>query len=215
MTSFKQARIESLLMTIDQLSMAKIRHLQQIHDLKSYSNACRVVKQLSPYVHETTHDKEKVLYLNKEGRQLIGSTKEVKRNMTIEHTLLCNEAYLYFNCPIDWKTEYVVEVKERVPSFDIQFKGLSISGKKKVVADASFSRNGYFYLVEIDNTRGMGDNKKKIESYVDVFPNIQDRNGLVPSLNVFTTNDSRKRKFEEWMKQQNLRGEVRTFDEVK
>ncbi|USK69890.1 hypothetical protein [Peribacillus asahii] len=71
------------------------------------------------------------------------------------------------------------------------------------------------HLAEIDNTRGMGDNKKKIESYVDVFPNIQDRIGLLPSLHVFTTNDSRKRKFEEWMKQQNLRGEVKTFDEVK
>ena len=215
MTSFKQARIESLLMTIDQLSMAKIRHLQQIHDLKSYSNACRVVKQLSPYVHETIHNKEKVLYLNKEGRQLIGSAKEVKRNMMIEHTLLCNEAYLYFNCPIDWKTEYVIEMKERVPAFDIQFKGLSLSNKKKVVSDASFSRNGYFHLVEIDNTRGLGDNKKKIESYVDAFPMIQDQLGLLPSLHVFTTNENRKRKFEEWMKQQHLRGEVKLFEEIK
>ena len=215
MISSKQARIESLLMTIDRLSMAKIRHLQQIHELKSYSNACRVVKQLSPYIHETLFNKEKVIYLSKEGRQLIGSMKEVKKNMLIEHTLLKNEAYLYFNCPIDWKTEYVIETKERVPSFDIQFKGVSLNNKKKVVSDASFSRNGYFYLIEIDNTRGMGDNHKKIESYTEAFQIIQDQLGLLPSLHVFTTNSNRKRKFEEWMKQQGLRGDIKTFDEIK
>ncbi|MGG4267451.1 hypothetical protein [Peribacillus simplex] len=196
--------------------MAKIRHLQQIHDLKSYSNACRVIKQLGPYIHETMFNKEKVIYLNKDGRELIGSKKEVKKNMLIEHTLLCNEAYLYFNCPLDWKTEYVIETKETVPtSFGIQFKGLALSSKKKVVSDSSFSRNGYLHLIEVDNIRGMADNKNKIESYVDVFPEVKDRLGLIPALYVFTSTEDRRRKFEGWMKQHNLRGEVKTFDEIK
>ncbi|USK85748.1 replication-relaxation family protein [Peribacillus asahii] len=201
-------------MTIDQLSMAKIRHLQQIHELKSYSNACRVIKQLSPYVHETMHNKEKVLYLNKEGRQLIGSTKEVKKNTLIEHTLLRNEAYLYFNCPIDWKTEYRIESKEKVPTFDIQFKGLS-PATKKVVSDAAFTRNGYLHLVEIDNTRSMSDNYKKIESYVNMLADVRERLGLIPALYIFTHTNHRRRKFESWMKKHNIRGEVKTFEEIK
>lgn len=159
-------------------------------------------------------DKEKVIYLNKDGRELIGSKKEVKKNMLIEHTLLCNEAYLYFKCPIDWKTEHVIETKETVNSFGIQFKGLALS-KKKVVSDASFNRNGYLHLIEVDNTRGMADNKRKIESYVDVFPEIKSKLGTLPALYIFTTTLDRKRKFEWWMKQHNLRGEVKTFEEIK
>ncbi|MFC8561429.1 hypothetical protein [Peribacillus frigoritolerans] len=147
---------------------------------------------------------------------MIGSKKEVKKNMLIEHTLLCNEAYLYFNCPLDWKTEYAIETKETVPaSFGIQFKGLALSNKKKVVSDATFSRNGYFHLIEVDNIRGMADNKNKIESYVDVFPEVKNRLGLIPALFIFTSTEDRRRKFEGWMKQHNLRGEVKTFDEIK
>lgn len=196
--------------------MAKIRHLQQIHDLKSYSNACRVIKQLSPYINETMFDKEKVIYLNKEGRELIGSKKEVKKNMLIEHTLLCNEVFLYFRCPVDWKTEYILETKESAASsFGIQFKGLSLLNKKKVVSDASFNRNGYLHLVEIDNTRGMADNKKKIETYAEIFPNIKNSKNMFPALYLFTTTEDRKRKLEGWMKQQKIRGEVKTFKEIK
>ncbi|MFE3973208.1 hypothetical protein ACFX4X_03760 [Peribacillus sp. YIM B13481] len=156
------------------------------------------------------------MYLNKEGRELIGSNKEVKKNMLIEHTLLCNEAYLYFNCPLDWKKEYIIETREPVTSsFGIQFKGLALSNKKKVISDATFSRNGYLHLIEVDNIRGMADNKSKIEAYVDVFPEVKSRFGLIPALYVFTSTEDRKGKFEGWMKQHNLRGEVKTFNEIK
>ncbi|MFJ7471092.1 hypothetical protein ACIQWI_21355 [Peribacillus frigoritolerans] len=211
MTSFKQQRIESLLMTIDRLSMAKIRHLQQIHDLKSYRNACRVIKQLDPFIHETFFDKEKVVYLNKAGRQLIGSTKEVKRNSLMEHTLLRNEAYLYFNCPINWKTEHRIESKEAVPTFGIQFMGLS-PAKKRIISDASFNRNGYMHLIEIDNTRSMIDNRKKIDAYTDVLQEL--RKSTSPILYIFTTNLERKRKFEVWLKEKNVHGQVKTFSEI-
>ncbi|MGG4200751.1 replication-relaxation family protein [Peribacillus frigoritolerans] len=212
MKSFKQQRIESLLTTIDQLSMAKIRHLQHIHDLKSYRNACRVIKQLDPFIHETFFEKEKVVYLNKAGREMIGSTKEVKRNSLMEHTLLCNEAYLYFNCPIDWKTEHRIESKEAVPTFGIQFMGLS-PAKKRIISDASFSRNGYLHLIEIDNTRSMNDNRKKIEAYAEVLQDL--RKNAAPILCIFTTNVERKRKFELWLNERNIHGQVKTFYEVK
>lgn len=198
-------------MTIDRLSMAKIRHLQQIHDLKSYRNACRVIKQLEPFIHETFFDKEKVIYLNKAGRELIGSTKDVKRNSLMEHTLLCNEAYLYFNCPIDWKTEYRIEAKEAIPTFGIQIMGLT-PAKKRIISDASFNRNGYMHLIEIDNTRSMIDNRKKIDAYADVLQEL--RKSTAPILIIFTTNLERKRKFELWLKEKNIHGQVKTFSEI-
>lgn len=195
-----QERLESLLMTIDTLGMCKIKHLQQIHDLKSYRNACRVVKQLSPYLHEVFHAKEKVVYLNKEGRDLIGSKKERKANTLIEHTLLANEAYLHFNCPLDWKREYVLEEKPKSSIKGLHIGGLKLASKK-VIADAAFTRNDYLYLIEIDNTRKMIDNRKKIKTYLEM---------LRPShkLIIFTTTEDRKRKFEGMLKG---RGEVLIF----
>ncbi len=191
--------------------MAKIRHLQLTHDLKSYSNACRVVKQLSPYINETMFDREKVLYLNKEGRELIGSTREMKKNSLMEHTLLGNEVYFHFNCPVDWKTEYTIE-KEPLNTRGILFGGMSLV-KQKIVADACFTRNGYLHLIEVDNTRSMIDNRKKIDSYADMLVELKKR--TAPILCVFTTNKERKRKFEDWMKKKNIRGEVKTFEEIK
>ena len=190
-------------MTIDRLGMAKIKHLQQIHDLKSYRNACRVIKQLSPYLHEMFHNKEKVVYLNKAGCDLIGSRKGVKKNNQIEHTLLANEAYLYFGCPIDWKREYVIEEKTRVSGLQLQLGGLKLASKK-IVADAAFSRNGYLYFVEIDNTRMMIDNQKKVESYLETLKPSQ-------KLYIFTKTESRKKKFDMWLKG---RGEVIVFDNL-
>lgn len=197
-----QERQESLLMTIDTLGMCKIKHLQQIHDLKSYRNACRVIKQLDPYVHETFFEKEKVIYLNKAGRELIGSQKEMKVNSHMEHTLLANEVYLYFGCPLDWKREYVMEEKPKLNG--IQFGGLKLVNKQ-VVSDAVFSRNGYLHLIEIDNISKMTDNKKKIETYLSM---------LRPShkLYIFTKTKERKKKFGEWLKG---RGEVKLYDEIK
>ena len=190
-------------MTIDRLGMAKIKHLQQIHDLKSYRNACRVIKQLSPYLHEIFHNKEKVVYLNKAGCDLIGSRKGVKKNTQIEHTLLANEAYLHFGCPIDWKKEYVIEEKSRVSGLQLQLGGLKLASKK-IVADAAFSRNGYLYFVEIDNTRMMIDNQKKVETYLETLKPSQ-------KLYIFTKTKSRKKKFDMWLKG---RGEVIVFDNL-
>lgn len=191
--------------------MAKIRHLQQKHDLKSYRNACRIVKQLEPYVQETFHNKEKVLYLNKQGRELIGSTKEVKKNSLIEHTLLANEAYFHFNCPVDWKTEYTMEFMPRSQS-EIICAGVKLEGKK-IVADATFNRNGYLHLIEVDNTRSMIDNKKKIDTYADLWKEI--RKQSVPILYIFTTNNERKKKFQAWLQAKNLHSQVMCFSEIR
>lgn len=195
-------------MTIDKLGMAKIKHLQRIHDLKSYRNACRVVRQLEPYTHQVFHEREKIIYLNKEGRELIGSKKEVKRTSYMSHTLLRNEAYLYFNCPLDWRTEHPLETHQKaLTAFEIQIKGVTPVNKKKVIADAVFTRNGYLNIIEIDNTRNMSDNKKKIELYREIMPKLQ-----MPKLYFFTQTEERKRKLQEWAK--GLKCEVMTFKEI-
>jgi Replication-relaxation len=215
MLASTQERVEMLLYTIDALGMVKIKHLQKIHDLKSYRNACRIVShQLKPYIHETYFNREKVIYLNKEGREMIGSSKEVKKNSQIEHTLLRNEVYFYFGCPHDWKTEIKFEVADRFNASGISFRGLDVP-KKRVVADAVFSRNGYLHIIEVDNTRTMTDNKKKIELYAEILPHIRKKYDQAPVLYFFTTTTMRQMKLVEWIKAKGIRNEVHTFDDIK
>lgn len=212
MQSYTQQRVENLLTTIDRLGVVKIKHLLAIHDLKSYRNACRIITtQLRPFIHETYYQNEKVMYLNKKGKEFIGSEKEdIKISQRTLHDLLRNEVYIYLRCPIDWKNEYVLEVKQKQNKLGINFGNLNVVAKKKVIADAAFSRNGYFHLVEVDNERKMIDNRKKIESYREVLPAYKDK---LPILMFFTKTEHRKQKLEEWLK--GLRSEVKTFDEIR
>lgn len=191
--------------------MVKISHLQIIHDLKSYRNACRVVKQLENYTSVSFHNKSKVIYLNKAGRELIGSINEIKKTSLTDHMLYCNDAYIILNCPSDWRREESFEIEQQaLSSLEIKINGLSRKAitTKKVIADATFERNGYLHLIEIDNTRKMIDNKKKIETYSELFKQKRDK---VLKLNIFTTTNDRKYKFEKLLTANKLRGEVQVF----
>lgn len=199
-------------MTIDILGVVKIKHLQKIHDLKSYRNACRVVQQLKPYVNESFHNREKIIYLNKAGRELIGATKEVKKTTQIDHDLLRNEVYLHFQCPVDWQPEYITEIEiEVVPTLEMKINGVKPATKRRIVSDAAFIRNGYIHLIEVDNIRDMSDNKKKIQRYEELIPLIKE---AVPVLLFFTTTVDRKRKLENWCKGKGFRFQVKTFNEL-
>lgn len=185
--------------------------MQAIHQL-NYRNTCRIIStQLRPYIHETYFNKEKVIYLNKKGRELIASDKdEIKVSVQTIHSLLRNEVYIYFQCPYDWENEYKLTAHIEQPNhFGISFQGLSLSNKKTVISDAVFKRNGYFYLIEVDNTQDMRKNQKKIETYREVLPNYKED---TPCLCFFTQTEARKKKLEEWLK--GIRHKVLTFGEI-
>ena len=200
----KQERIELLLKTIDKLGVTTIRQLQRIHNLGSYRNACRIITQLEPFL-KVIRGREKVFYLNKEGRELIGSEKEIKNSTQLEHKLLTNEAYIYFGCPSDWKTEYRIEHKEEIKDIIIRIGSGKSMMKKIVIADAHFAGN----LVEIDNTRHMKDNMKKIENYREILKLKK----LNSKIYFFTTTNSRKEKLKKGLAGMNH--QVLTFDEIK
>ena len=199
--------------TIDRLGVVKIKHLLEIHDLKSYRNACRIITtQLRPFIHETYYQKEKIIYLNKKGRQFIASESpefEVS-NQTI-HSLLRNEVYIYFQCPQNWKNEHALSIDIKVPKTIPMFtSNLPISNKKKIVSDAVFNRNGYLHIIEVDNTQDMRANKKKIETYKEILPAYKEE---TPILYFFTKTESRKKKLEEWLK--GIHHKVFTFEEIR
>jgi hypothetical protein len=116
--------------------------------------------------------------------------------MLFDHMLLANDAFIYYNCPSDWKREYVIETEQKDDySFAIQVKGVTLATKKKIVPDAVFSSNGYIHLVEIDNTRSMQDNRKKIEKYKEMWDDIRKQFGSQPKLCIFTLSDKRRKDF--------------------
>lgn len=198
--------------------MVKIKHLLHIHDLKSYRNAARIIStQLKPYINETFFEREKVFYLNKEGRDLIGSMNGPQKPTLILHTLLRNEVYLYYQFPQEWKTEYTIETSIK-PQRNVDIiinSNIKAKDKLKVVSDAMFTRNGYVHFIEVDNTRDMIDNRKKIETYAEILPLIRKDYKEAPVLIFFTTTEDRKRKLSDWLKGRSIRHEVKTFDEIK
>jgi hypothetical protein len=121
-----------------------------------------------------------------------------------------NEVYIHFNCPQDWKIEYPIEMKmNTIDDFKIFSSGITPT-TKKVIADAAFRKNGWLYLIEVDNERKMIDNHKKIETYKELFPALKEKN---PVLYFFTKTESRKQKLKEWLK--GIRYEVKTFEEIR
>ncbi|GIN60552.1 hypothetical protein J27TS8_05450 [Robertmurraya siralis] len=191
----KLERIEEILSTIDRLGVVSVKQLHEILRLGSYRHTCRVVSQLEEYLN-VVRSQQKIVYLNKEGRQLIGSEREIKKSVLFDHMLLNNEAYIYYGCPSDWKREYTIEITQEPEfSFGIQIKGMSITKKKTIISDAVFSRDGYIHLVEIDNTRSMQDNRKKIQKYKEMWTEIKSQFGQQPKLCIFTMSEKRKREF--------------------
>lgn len=187
--------------------------------MKNYRYACYVISKFKHYLNTTYFQKEKVFYLNKEGRNLIGSDNEITKASQIEHNLLRNESYIHFDFPLDWQLEKSLSYKLDKPSvpgnnnievkadgrIEVKTQGFEI---KRVVSDAYFSRNGYEHFIEIDNTRDMKDNKKKIEQYQKGLKNMQ-------KLEIFTTTNNRKEKFQKWCSEAKIAANVYTYEEIK
>lgn len=207
-------RKEQILSTIDRLGVVSVKQLHDITRIGTYRHTCRVISLLDEYLN-VVRSSHKIIYLNKEGRKLIGSEKEIKKSVLFDHMLLANDAYIYYKCPVDWKREYhieVVEQKKEEFAFEIQVKGVTVA-KKKIISDAVFSRDGYSYLVEIDNVRDMQDNKKKIERYKEMWSEIKRHFNAQPKLCIFTQSKKRKQDFIQMCGK--LPSEVFTFDEIR
>lgn len=203
-------RKEMILSTIDRLGIVSVRQLHEILKIGSYRNMCRIVGQLEEYLH-VDRSREKIVYLNKDGRNLIGSDREVKKSALFEHMLLVNDIFIHYGCPKTWQREHSIILQNSpVYEFQIQVKGISPKSEK-IVSDAKFERNGYTYLIEVDNTRSMTDNKKKIKKYVENWKEIR-KQYQNPKLCIFTKSKNRKRTFQDLTR--NIPAEIYIFDEI-
>jgi hypothetical protein len=122
--------------------------LQALHNLGSDRNAQRILQQMNHYL-SSFKDGEYIYYLNKEGRELVNSSKVLKKTTQARHYIMRNSLYIAFGSPATWKNEMKLEVPQQV----------------KVIADALFKRDKRYHIVEVDHTQKMVKNKGKIERY--------------------------------------------------
>ncbi|MGD6898585.1 replication-relaxation family protein [Bacillus infantis] len=189
-TERKRQRHESILLTLDRLGFATRSQLQRLHNLKSAKNANRILRDMAEYL-QFKRMQEKIYYLSKEGRELIGSSKEQKWGQNVEHTLMRNDLFIELGQPASWKNEPMVKIQYKE---GLSFKELHFR------PDARFQKEKIHHFVEIDITQSMTENKKKIEKYREFYEYFKPTFGHVPVIVFYTTSTTRKARLQEYMK---------------
>jgi Replication-relaxation len=143
---------------------------------------------------------ENIYYLNKEGRELIGSNKVVTKTLQYEHTLMRNDIYIHFEMPTNWKNEYIIPTKDF-----------------RIVPDAVFQAKNEVYFLEVDHMQKMKQNYDKIEKYKK-FKEMglwqQQNNGHFPTLLFYTTKDRRQYQLKEHCQKKELKHLIYTKEDL-
>lgn len=184
MNAQKIERHERILSSLDKLQYATVKQLHRLHDLKSDRNCYRILRQLKDDKLVNFIKREMNIYhLTKEGRELIGSEKELPKSRVMDHILMRNDLFIYLGCPPSWTIEQEVEV-----------------GKEVIRSDAYFRKNKEHYFVEVDHTQPMKENRKKILSYEKM--NAAHRKQFDADINLvfYTVSQIRKQKLEQFAK---------------
>lgn len=95
-------------------------------------------------------DGEAVYYLNRAGRERIGSEKIRKKTLQARHYLMRNELYIAQRQPTSWQNEIEISLKSK---------------RLRIITDALFVERGRDHYVEIDHMQKMSANRTKMEKY--------------------------------------------------
>lgn len=181
--------------------------LQILHDLKSARNASRVLKDMAEFVHMKRHferEGEAVYYLNQKGREITGCEKEYKWTEQVEHYLMRNDLYIHFGCPKDWNPEQKIKFQVR--------DQLRLT-EKIITTDVVFTKDGKYYLVEVDRKQSMTENKKKIRQYAELQNAMRQKFGN-PVIVFYTVSNLRKERLKQWCHEYGLNCIVLTKQDV-
>ncbi|WP_217368954.1 replication-relaxation family protein [Brevibacillus sp. HB1.4B] len=176
-------RQEQILHSLDRFGFLSRSHIQRLHRLGGDRNAQKVLKCMEEYLQSFREDEYgTVYYLNRVGRQMIGSKKIVRRTLQTKHTLMRNDYYFHMGCPVNWRNEIKVT-----------------DGKTTLVTDALFTKNKRHNFLEVDNTQSMAENSTKLKRYKEMFHRglFQNEFGYFPTLHIVTVSRSRVRRFTE------------------
>lgn len=121
---------------------------------------------------------EQVYYLNEAGRKMVGATKTITKNAQYKHVLMRNDIYIHYHCPVMWKNEYPIKLK------DLHF-----------IMDAVFFADNQYFFLEVDNQQKMTANKDKLTKYYKFKCSglwQKQNSGHFPTLIFYTVSEHRK-----------------------
>ncbi|RUL51117.1 replication-relaxation family protein [Lysinibacillus antri] len=172
-------RDEQILLLLKRFDFLSREQLNRYFHLGTVRNTNRVLSGLSEYLSSFRDGYMTVYYLNSQGRDYVDCDKIRKKGGHIAHILMRNDAWLFYKCPRDWKNEVKIS-----------------NGAISVIADAVFTRNGFYHFLEVDHLQTMKENRAKINRYKSLMESLVKQFGYYPTIVWITTTEHRKKQIE-------------------
>ena len=172
-------RNEQILLLLKKFDFLTRDQLNSHFKLGTVRNANYVLRNLSEYLKTIRDGYQSIYYLSREGRDYVDCEKVRKKGGHVQHIVMRNDLWLYFKCPNDWRNE--VKISDKNTS---------------VVADAVFTRNGFYHFLEVDNLQSMKENRAKINRYKELSDSLVKQFGYFPTLVWLTTTEHRRKQLE-------------------
>mgnify|MGYP001355581591 CR=1 FL=1 len=199
----KLERQEKILSSLDKLQYATVKQLNRIQNLSSDRNCYRILQEMKKEKLVNCIKREMNIYhLTKEGRDLIGSEKELPKARVLDHILMRNDLYIYLGNPQTWKIEQQVEI-----------------GNEIIRADAFYTKQRSqqlqdHYFIEVDHTNPMSENRKKILQYQKLNDAFKRKNGFEIKVIFYTIGEVRRRHLKTFAEGK-VPVEVYTIDDIR
>lgn len=172
-------RDEQILLLLKKFDFLTRDQLNSYFKLGTVRNTNYVLRNLSEYLMTIREGYQSIYYLSREGREYVDCEKVRKKGGHVQHVVMRNEIWLHFKCPKDWRNE--VKISDE---------------KTSVVADAVFTRNGFYHFLEVDNLQSMKENRAKINRYKELLDSLVKQFGYFPTLVWLTTTEHRRKQLE-------------------
>lgn len=139
---------------------------------------------------------ENIYYLNKAGRERVGSTNIRSKTPQYRHYLMRNDLYIYLNKPEVWEPEYTIEVEGIKIIPDVMYTKFVLNDER-------------YFFAEIDNEQILSNNLNKLRKYKALKETkvYQESMGYFPVLVWVVKTEHRKKellKYGEGLKQEIL-----------
>lgn len=171
-------REEKILLLLKKFDFLNRDQLNKYFKFGTVRNTNLILNGLSDYLMKIREGYQTIYYLSKKGKTYVECERLRKKGGHVQHTIMRNDFWLYYECPKDWRNE--IKVKD---------------GYTKIIVDAMFTDNwDRSHFLEVDHTQTMIENRGKIKRYKELLGNglIEEKLGHFPTIVWLTTTEYRR-----------------------